>query len=201
MRNLNMSNVVSRALNQFGGISPILFVGLTLVTIFLVAVGLLVYRYVAQKEIRPINLFAFLALAVYVNIILQLTLLGRSAGSRIGIDFSIHKMDFTGGSDFSKLIRFYSGLNILLFVPYGFILSLFTVISHNKGWLRMILVSIISLISSLIIECVQLMTGRGYFEMDDLFCNTLGGLIGCVLACLVMKVFDLLLKRDRGKGC
>lgn len=193
---IDMNNVFEHALQQFGGISVTGFLVMTLVMI-LIASGILIgISFGTGKNIGTINMFAILALIIYVNIILQMTILGRSSGSRIGIDLSIHRSQWSGGTDFSRLIRLYSVLNVLLFVPFGFLVSLFTVISGNRAWLQCVVVSLLSLVSSLLIECVQLVTGRGYFELDDLLCNTLGGFIGCLLAVILRKLYHTLCSKE-----
>ena len=63
-------------------------------------------------------------------------------------------------------------LNILLFVPFGYLLpSLFP----SKRWWQVIL---LGLVFSLTIELLQLITRLGYADVDDLINNTLGAAIG-----------------------
>ena len=63
-------------------------------------------------------------------------------------------------------------LNILLFVPFGYLLpSLFP----SKRWWQVIL---LGLAFSLTIELLQLITRLGYADVDDLINNTLGAAIG-----------------------
>ena len=68
--------------------------------------------------------------------------------------------------------------NIVLFVPLGFLaFPLFP----GKDW-------IISFLLSACVEVLQYITGTGLCEFDDVFSNTLGGLIGFALAMVVVKV-------------
>lgn len=48
-------------------------------------------------------------------------------------------------------------------------------------------VAMTGFIVSLIIEVAQLITTRGYFEIDDLFHNTLGAFIGAFIGCQIAK--------------
>lgn len=73
--------------------------------------------------------------------------------------------------------------NILLFIPLGFILST-CFESMRKSW-KIILSSFIF---SLMIELLQLMLHRGLFELDDLFNNTLGGILGYGITIIFMGV-------------
>lgn len=64
-------------------------------------------------------------------------------------------------------------LNILLFVPLGFLLPF-----YGNTFKKMHKVVLIGFLTTLIIECAQYVTKMGIFEVDDLFDNTLGVLLG-----------------------
>lgn len=64
-------------------------------------------------------------------------------------------------------------LNILLFTPLGYILPL-----ACKQTRRFWIVIVVGILSSLLIEAIQLITYRRWFDVDDIFLNTLGALIG-----------------------
>ncbi|RGZ33503.1 VanZ family protein [Mediterraneibacter gnavus] len=65
--------------------------------------------------------------------------------------------------------------NILIFVPYGFFIS---VASRMRGFLMTLFYS---LGLSLGVEVFQLLTRVGSFDVDDLLLNTIGGILGYVL--------------------
>lgn len=70
--------------------------------------------------------------------------------------------------------------NIILFIPVGFLLQL--LIGKKKGcW-----VILIGSGFSLLIELVQLLTHRGYFDLDDIMLNTLGTIMGIGLTRLII---------------
>lgn len=69
-------------------------------------------------------------------------------------------------------------LNILLFIPFGF----FTIMVFK----RFITCTLIGVLLSLSIEVLQLFTGR-FVQLEDLLMNTIGTVIGCLLAYLVLK--------------
>ena len=64
-------------------------------------------------------------------------------------------------------------LNILLFVPLGFLLPF-----YGDKLKKMYRVVLIGFFTTLLIESVQYITKMGIFEADDLFHNTLGVLLG-----------------------
>ncbi len=65
-------------------------------------------------------------------------------------------------------------LNIILFVPYGFLAGVLWRIRAGRALL-------IGVVSSFVIEILQLVTHRGYFEWDDMIHNMLGFLIGVLV--------------------
>lgn len=74
--------------------------------------------------------------------------------------------------------------NIAMFVPVGFLCA---VIFANKKILPVILSGFAF---SLCIEICQLIFHKGSFELDDLFNNTLGAIIGFLLYLLIRKIID-----------
>ncbi|MBQ8279924.1 MAG: VanZ family protein [Roseburia sp.] len=73
--------------------------------------------------------------------------------------------------------------NVLLFVPYAILLFGLAEFFRN-GWLMMG----IGLISSFAIEATQWITHAGYFEIDDIWTNVVGMMLGYVLCVIVRLV-------------
>ncbi len=122
-----------------------------------------------KKECR----FSFIGLLfwIYISILLVITFFSREAGTDTRIDLQI-------GSSFGINTRndAYIIENILLFIPYGFLFPLAW--KKCKGILPNLF---IGFITSLLIETLQLASGRGIFQIDDMITNTLGALIGYLL--------------------
>ena len=78
--------------------------------------------------------------------------------------------------------------NILLFVPYGFFVSYY--LKLNK---KIITFSLVLLVS-MAIECVQLVIGRT-FDIDDIFLNVIGGMLGYFIYCLLSYISEKVAKR------
>ncbi|NEZ77239.1 VanZ family protein [Clostridium botulinum] len=70
--------------------------------------------------------------------------------------------------------------NIIIFFPLGFLIP--SVFLRLNNWKK---VFIVVFFSSLLIELIQLITGLGFFDVDDLILNTLGGMIGYYIYKLV----------------
>lgn len=63
--------------------------------------------------------------------------------------------------------------NVAAFVPFGFILPVI-----NKKRRSFFLISLLTFELSLLIELTQLVLKVGIFDVDDLFMNTIGGMVG-----------------------
>ncbi len=72
--------------------------------------------------------------------------------------------------------------NVLIFLPFGFFLPM---ASKFRSFIAAVSYSFLL---SLLIECIQLVTKIGSFDVDDLFLNTLGGAIGYVVFVICCKV-------------
>ena len=65
--------------------------------------------------------------------------------------------------------------NILIFVPYGFFISM---AAERRGFFKTLF---FSFGLSLCVELVQLATKVGSFDVDDILLNTIGGILGYIL--------------------
>lgn len=72
--------------------------------------------------------------------------------------------------------------NVIAFVPFGLFLPI--MINNRFGYIGM---TLLSLDLSLFIELLQLVSKVGSFDVDDLFLNTIGGLIGYCIFRFVWK--------------
>ncbi len=78
--------------------------------------------------------------------------------------------------------------NVMAFVPFGAILPV--IWKKTRGFFRILF---LTFGFSLAVETVQLVTKVGIFDVDDLFLNTLGGMVGYVIFavcnCIRRKVY------------
>ncbi|MBM6853359.1 VanZ family protein [Mediterraneibacter glycyrrhizinilyticus] len=65
--------------------------------------------------------------------------------------------------------------NILIFMPFGFFISM---ASSSRGFFKTLFYS---LLLSLGVEVMQLITRVGSLDVDDIFLNTLGGVLGYII--------------------
>ena len=123
-------------------------------------------------------------LGVVVALILWITILSRE--KLIGTPNSNHP--------FYALVYFLKQLqrgeiganflgNIILFMPVGMLLPVVT------DWKKMWKIMVMGAGFSFFIEIIQLITSRGYFDLDDIILNSLGALIGFGLYNAAWKLF------------
>ncbi|MBQ2803660.1 MAG: VanZ family protein [Lachnospiraceae bacterium] len=143
-----------------------LFAGV-LVAIFLKAIN--AGRLKKNKQILSVP--AITSFAVYVIIILCITFFSRENGASNGIDMKLFSTWGINDRNNAYVIE-----NILLFIPYG--VTLAWAVKRARGFLCCALFGVLTSVG---IECLQLITARGYFQIDDILTNTLGTIIGYFL--------------------
>ncbi|MDO4523634.1 MAG: VanZ family protein [Eubacteriales bacterium] len=79
--------------------------------------------------------------------------------------------------------------NVICFIPFGAILPVLC-----RKARKLFAIVLLSFEFSLLVECAQLLLKVGSFDVDDLFLNTLGGLIGFLL----FLVCDMLRRKKYG---
>lgn len=160
----------------------------TLIGAGFVHVACMIYVKVKKQSISlRRELLIMLALS-YVGFILQITLIGREprVQPRV-IDTNWLWIDRNMDQSMTDL------LNIILFIPYG---ALLVGLQMNKNSIRqMVMLVSYCFLSSLLIESLQYITNRGYFDMVDIEANILGGLIGGLLVSLSVRIGTLILRR------
>lgn len=116
------------------------------------------------------DLLLFLII-VYVAVLLKLAFFSREPGSRTTVDLTLFD---TWGTTMQAHAFFVE--NIIMFIPFGIL------IPTSFPMMRNIFVcTLTALACSLSLEMFQLITGRGFCQLDDVVTNTLGALIGCIV--------------------
>ena len=112
-------------------------------------------------------------LAVYLIFTFYLTVVSRASSSNDSI-----RTEWLEG--YKSIHDVYASsenyLNILLFVPIGFLLGL---VARKY---RLIYAVLVGLFVSETIECAQLIWHKGTFDVNDLMNNTIGAMIGGLIA-------------------
>ncbi len=107
----------------------------------------------------------------YLVILLSITFLSRESGSRDGIDLELFSTWGINVRNNAFVVE-----NVLLFIPFGLVCP------WAFGTLgNFFACTLFGAAVSTAIECMQLVTGRGYFQIDDILANALGMAVGCLL--------------------
>lgn len=124
-----------------------------------------------RRRKPPVNWLPLMIFCIYLVVMLAITFLSRESGSSNGIDL---KLFSTWG--INKRNNAFVVENVLLFIPCGFLCS------WNFEWAKKLWkCSLFGAAVSFGIEYLQLVTGRGFFQIDDILTNILGTVIGCLL--------------------
>ncbi len=157
--------IIQTMLHQFRIISLTWWIAIGMATILMFA-----FRH--RKEQLPGDL-----LVIYFLIILVSTVLSRDS---IGVDVLSDRMNFDlidtwkarlVTDEYSRSELF---LNFCMLMPVGVLFPWAT----KRGFWQTVLVGFVLI---LLIELLQLFTGRGWFELSDIVDNTIGVMIGYVL--------------------
>ena len=116
---------------------------------------------------------------IYMEVLLQTAFFSREAGSRKGIDLTILS---TWGKTAQEHAYFIE--NIMMFVPLGILLPMLF-----KKIRKLQYCALTGFSCSCTIEVSQLITQRGFCQLDDVITNTMGAVVGwmiwrCVWKCL-----------------
>lgn len=104
----------------------------------------------------------------YMYTLIMIVYYSREPGSRTGV------ADMVLWSNWGMTLQMHAYFieNIVLFIPFGLIFPLVF-----KNWMRWFTIPVGAFISAAI-EYTQLVTGRGYCQLDDFVTNTAGAAIG-----------------------
>ncbi len=185
---------------QFDGFSIFLLLEMTLILSWIAFIaGFINAR---RKGIRfSIKAFITLVLLIlYACFMFQIAIYRRDLGSehRIRTDIDLGSLH---GDFVAEMQVGYCLLNILFFVPWGFLLGMRRkVINIEENGIKTVVMSIlVSFTASAVIELTQLVTGTGIFELTDIVMNTSGGAAGVVLAVICAKLMDRILRSENNE--
>lgn len=131
------------------------------------------------KETFPMA--GLMAFSLYLMIILVITFFSREDGSRIrGMDLELFSTWGINTRNNAFVVE-----NVLLFIPYGFVCP--WAFPRLRGFFRN---TFAAFVTSLGVETFQLITGRGYFQIDDILTNVLGAMIGYVIFWMLYHVLQ-----------
>lgn len=159
--------------------------------IFIVVLTTIRICYIIEKRERFVLYKEFFSLAFVIYILLLFGLVTNTDVQSYGNNFIPFKeiMRYNFGS---KYFIWNVVGNVMIFVPFGFFISLYL------GSQKLNKPLLITVITSLTIETVQMFIGRS-FDIDDIILNCVGGIIGFLLfigLSAIQKHLPKFLQRD-----
>ena len=162
------------------------------VAVFIVVMIYMFYGKIYKKDhmITIGNIIWIMVFSCYMIVIFSATLLDRSdffRHQKIMPLFYSYKDAWIQGSvtAWRNII-----LNIIAFIPFGFLIP-----AGIKKMQQFWKTYLAGFLFTLLIEMIQLITGRGLFEVDDLIYNTLGSIIGYGIFTIIKAIICKVRKR------
>lgn len=155
------------------------------VIILSIAFSSFLYR---RRKIKGSQAAAIIGFTAFMTAIFVLTVFGRVVGERryqLRFLWSYERI-FAGSMEMLREVI----LNILMLMPAGALLP--AIFAKKQHWYIGLLLGIIASVS---IELLQLATCTGLFEFDDIFHNSLGCMLGCILGNALLQAY-----KERGKN-
>ena len=116
---------------------------------------------------------------LYSVVVIIQTFFSREPGSRSGIDLGLFSTWGVTWQAHAYVIE-----NVIMFLPLGILIPM-----SGRRHVRFREILFISAVLSILIESVQLFTGRGFCQLDDVVMNVLGGCLGYVIYQLANWLF------------
>lgn len=156
------------------------------------AVAFIIFR---NGKINGASCITSALLAFYLSFVAEITLFSRNPS-----DYTERKFDlfwsYRAIADGSSTLLAQVIWNIILFIPIG--LLLMKLMTFRNKWVISVL---FGFVLSSVIEVIQLILHRGWFELDDIFHNTIGTVIGIGIYILVAKVISVfVISKKRNKN-
>lgn len=189
-----MINFIIKDIMEVAGYLPIgILCGISVVVLYVICI-LCLERKNRKKNrlsVHVRNSVVWFILSVYIVVMSVTVFLSREPGSRQGIDMTLF-----GTWGITPQAHAFVIENVLLFVPFG-ILCPFAVTptgrtsddTHSRGRIASRFTVLLGFIISVGIETVQLLTERGYCQLDDIVMNTLGSLVGYMIFLVIDRIF------------
>lgn len=133
----------------------------------------------------------WVAFILYIGLLVYFTIFAESMGRTVPIVSSGYRYNLVPLKEIKRFLCNTDTLgwkpvilnvvgNVVAFIPFGYFLPrLF------KYRIKFIRAALITFDLSLAIEIIQLLTRVGSLDVDDLFLNTIGGVIGYILCAIV----------------
>ncbi|MDD7402831.1 MAG: VanZ family protein [Butyribacter sp.] len=153
-----------------------------------------------KKNRRILHVFSWILFIIYLVVMVYFLFFSEQFGRVPSDEYHYNLEPFAEIKRYTSHIKeigyFYVIINlagnIICFMPLGFVLP---VLSHKKwGVFR---ITCISFLASLLIELTQLFSKLGSCDVDDIFMNTCGGLLGYILFLICNRIYHIATRKKK----
>jgi len=149
-------------------------------------------KYRGEKKFPWTRILLWMLFLGYLAVVFYVTNFRSSFGHR-AVNLHLFRGWLEAWNNFSQHRWLNVLLNIAMFGPFGFFLPL---LGHKlRKWYLTIPAGFLT---SLSIEVLQFIYARGVFDVDDLFCNTLGAAMGYFAVMTVLSLYNEKGRRLKG---
>ena len=151
----------------------------------LLSIAYLIYRkaFHGTKTFTKRQWITAILILGWFTVVLGLTTLSRGANYTGKINFALFSGYKNAWNEWSLVEYQLIIFNMLMFSPLGFLLPF---IGKKSG--KLSVACLVSFLVTLFIEVLQLITGRGIFELDDIVHNFVGSMFGYFSAAFLLDV-------------
>lgn len=153
-----------------------------ILAMILVAIVLCCLAYRLRKKIMRPKLLLFILLIGYIAALLYTTIL-RYVGSTSGFNFHLFRAWREAWNTFSTTSFLNVILSIAIYIPFGALCPM--IWKQMRKWWS---VALVAILLSTSIEAIQYVKSIGIFDVDDIFCNVLGAMLGYCLSMFITNV-------------
>lgn len=157
-----------------------------------------------KKNQRVVTVFSWILFIIYLVLMVYFLFFCEQFGRTPSDEYRYNLAPFAEIKRYTSYIQEIGAVyviinlvgNVICFMPLGFVLP---ILSHRRwGVFR---ITCVSFLSSLLIELTQLVSKLGSCDVDDIFMNTCGGLLGYILFLICTKMYHVTAgnKRNRRK--
>ncbi len=172
----------------------LLLAGILAATVIAISYFIFKKKHKGEKKFPWGKIILSLVLVGYLFIVISATILRKAGSFRREYNLYLFRAWLEAWNNFSVKNWGNVLLNVVMFAPLGALLPLLW--QKCRKWY---ITTPIGFGTSLVIELIQLATKRGTFDVDDLFANTLGSVVGFLCIMAILSLFNE--KKHKLKPC
>ena len=177
-----MNSIIQYMLTDIAEVFQYLPIGMTSGVLFFCFVLIMRQAFSLLKKDNLLSVARCVTMSLfvmYLTIFSEIVFLSREPGSRTGVNLQLFGTWGTNAQAHAYVLE-----NILLFIPFGFLIPC-VFFKCKNGMITFFM----GMFLSIACEGIQFMTQRGYCQLDDVVMNTLGTVLGYIGYWCIYSIF------------